>query len=137
MDNSAPDAMMFLNSTRQCTLCMRRFRSCFALSRNKDQGAEITDLVLQPASLRLCPFESKKTSGAAGKLFCADSGATCTVESEQVAAKTEPYPGRWTTHFVLHRTPDLDEELFEWVGQLCVWGEENRLDRVTNSSLQG
>ena len=21
----------------------------------------------------------------------------------------------------------LDEELFEWVGQLCVWGEENRL----------
>ena len=59
--------------------------------------------------------------------FVLTLGLPAPLESERAAAKTEPYPGRWTTHFVLHRTADLDEELFEWVGQLCVWGEENRL----------
>ena len=38
-------------------------------------------------------------------------------ESDRVAAKTEPYPGRWTTHFVISRLSDLDEELFAWVRQ--------------------
>ena len=39
------------------------------------------------------------------------------LDSDRVAAKTEPYPGRWTTHFVISETADLDEELFEWVAQ--------------------
>ena len=37
------------------------------------------------------------------------------LDSERVAAKTEPYPGRWTTHIVISRPGDLDEELFGWV----------------------
>lgn len=39
------------------------------------------------------------------------------LDSERVAAKTEPYPGRWTTHIVISRTDDLDGELFGWVEQ--------------------
>ena len=39
------------------------------------------------------------------------------LRSERVAAKTEPYPGRWTTHIVVSRESDLDEELFGWVEQ--------------------
>ena len=37
------------------------------------------------------------------------------LESERVAAKTEPYPGRWTTHIVVGMEAELDEELFAWV----------------------
>ena len=37
--------------------------------------------------------------------------------SIRAAVKTEPYPGRWTTHFVISDTADLDDELFEWVAQ--------------------
>lgn len=37
------------------------------------------------------------------------------LESGRVAAKTEPYPGRWTTHILLSRPDELDEELFSWV----------------------
>ena len=39
------------------------------------------------------------------------------LESDRVAAKTEPYPGRWTTHFVISSPSDLDEELFDWIEQ--------------------
>lgn len=39
------------------------------------------------------------------------------LESQRVAAKTEPYPGRWTTHIVIGEISDLDEELFAWVRQ--------------------
>lgn len=37
------------------------------------------------------------------------------LESGRVAVKTEPYPGRWTTHILLSRPDELDEELFSWV----------------------
>ena len=39
------------------------------------------------------------------------------LESDRVAAKTEPYPGRWTTHFVISSPSDLDEDLFDWIEQ--------------------
>ena len=44
-------------------------------------------------------------------------GLPAPLESARVAAKTEPYPGRWTTHFVISGPSDLDEELFGWVAQ--------------------
>ena len=37
--------------------------------------------------------------------------------SDRVAAKTEPYPGRWATHIVISSASDLDEELFGWIEQ--------------------
>lgn len=39
------------------------------------------------------------------------------LESHRVAVKTEPYPGRWTTHIVVGSADELDEELFQWVKQ--------------------
>ena len=39
------------------------------------------------------------------------------LESGRVAAKTEPYPGRWTTHFVISDPSGLDAELLGWVSQ--------------------
>ena len=39
------------------------------------------------------------------------------LDSPRVAVKTEPYPGRWTHHFVVSREEELDEELLSWVRQ--------------------
>ena len=39
------------------------------------------------------------------------------LESWRVAAKTEPYSGRWTTHIVLGSVEEVDEELLGWVHQ--------------------
>ena len=43
------------------------------------------------------------------------------LESGRVAVKTEPYPGRWTTHILLSRPDELDEELFSWVREAYVF----------------
>ncbi|MGN0983880.1 MAG: DUF5655 domain-containing protein [Gemmiger sp.] len=44
-------------------------------------------------------------------------GLSYPLDSPRVAVKTEPYPGRWTTHLVVGRPEELDEELFGWVQQ--------------------
>ena len=47
--------------------------------------------------------------------FVLTLGLSAPLESGRVAAKTEPYPGRWTTHFVISSPSDLDEKLFDWI----------------------
>ena len=37
------------------------------------------------------------------------------LDSPRVAAKSEPYPGRWTHHFVLSSIEELDEEMTSWI----------------------
>ena len=37
------------------------------------------------------------------------------LDSERVAVKTEPYPGRWTHHIVVSSPEELDEELLSWI----------------------
>ena len=43
--------------------------------------------------------------------------------SERVAVKTEPYPGRWTNHIVIGTPDELDETLFDWIGQAYTFSE--------------
>ena len=45
------------------------------------------------------------------------------LESDRVAVKCEPYPGRWTTHIVIGDADELDDELFFWVGQAYGFAE--------------
>ncbi len=37
------------------------------------------------------------------------------LDSPRVAAAVEPYPGRWTHHFILSAPEQLDDELWAWV----------------------
>ena len=59
----------------------------------------------------------KKKAELPDSFFVLTLGLPYALESERVAVKTQPYPGRWTTHFVISRLYDLDEELFAWVRQ--------------------
>ena len=59
----------------------------------------------------------KKKSELPDDYFVLTLGLSAPLESDRVAAKTEPYPGRWTTHFVISIPSDLDEELFDWIEQ--------------------
>lgn len=43
--------------------------------------------------------------------------------SRRVAVKTEPYPGRWTTHIVVGTRAELDGEFWAWVGQAYEFAE--------------
>ena len=37
--------------------------------------------------------------------------------------KTEAYPGRWTTHFVIGSEEELDGELLEWLEHAYAFSE--------------
>lgn len=45
------------------------------------------------------------------------------LSSDRVAVKTEPYPGRWTTHIVVGAPADFDEEFWGWVGRAYEFAE--------------
>ena len=62
-------------------------------------------------------LKAKKKAELPDDYFMLTLGLSAPLESDRVAVKTEPYPGRWTTHFVIGSPSDLDEELFDWIEQ--------------------
>ena len=66
----------------------------------------------------------KKKSELPEDYFVLTLGLSAPLESDRVAAKTEPYPGRWTTHFVISSPSDLDEKLFDWIEQAYSFAQE-------------
>ena len=66
----------------------------------------------------------KKKAELPEDYFVLTPGLSAPLESDRVAAKTEPYPGRWTTHFVISSPSALDEELFDWIEQAYQFAQE-------------
>lgn len=50
-------------------------------------------------------------------------GLPAPLDSERVAVKTEPYPGRWTHHFVVSKPEELDEELLSWIREAYAFSD--------------
>ena len=69
-------------------------------------------------------LQVKKKAELPDSYFVLTLGLPYPVESGRVAVKTEPYPGRWTTHIVISKMSDLDEELFAWVVQAYEFSEK-------------
>lgn len=65
----------------------------------------------------------KKKSELPTSYFVLSLGLSYPLESERVAVKTEPYPGRWTTHIVISDISDLNQELFDWIKQAYEFAE--------------
>ena len=42
-------------------------------------------------------------------------GLSAPLNSDRIAQKSEPYPGRWTHHIVISKPEELDEELISWI----------------------
>ncbi len=59
----------------------------------------------------------KKKAELPPAYFVLTLGLSYPLESCRVAVKTEPYPGRWTTHIVVGAKEELDSELFSWIEQ--------------------
>ncbi|MFR8178066.1 MAG: DUF5655 domain-containing protein [Christensenellales bacterium] len=66
----------------------------------------------------------KKEAELPEDYFVITLGLSAPLEFDRVAVKTEPYPGRWTTHFVISSPADLDEELFDWIEQAYNFAQE-------------
>lgn len=48
------------------------------------------------------------------------------LDSRRVDAATEPYPGRWTHHFLLASPEEVDEELLAWVREAASFAAAKR-----------
>lgn len=68
-------------------------------------------------------LRAKKKAELPERFFVLTLGLPYPLESGRVAVKTEPYPGRWTTHIVISEMDELDEELFSWVEQAYQFSE--------------
>lgn len=53
-------------------------------------------------------------------------GLAYPLESPRVAARTQPYPGRWTHHIVLGREEDVDGELLSWLKEAAAFAASKR-----------
>ena len=51
------------------------------------------------------------------------------LESDRVAVKSEPYPGRWTTHIVIGSMSEVDGELLDWVRQAYSFSERKQYEK--------
>ena len=65
----------------------------------------------------------KKKAELPNPHFVLTLGLSYPLQSDRAAVKTEPYPGRWTTHFVIGSLSELDDELFSWVRQAYEFAE--------------
>ena len=55
--------------------------------------------------------------------FTLTLGLPFPLDSERVAVKTEVYPGRWTTHFLISTAEEIDTELLDWMQQAYDFAE--------------
>ena len=73
----------------------------------------------------------KRKSELPASWFTLTLGLPYSLESPRVAAKVEPYPGRWTTHIVIRDPSELDAELFSWVEQAYAFAESKTCGSVS------
>lgn len=127
MDPITQDTMMFFDQHQEVYSLYELFHeklfSRFPETRSKVQKSQIS---FYNRHLYACVsfLKVKKKAELPDSYFVLTLGLHAPLESERVAAKTEPYPGRWTTHFVISTQSDIDEELFHWIEQAYLFAQE-------------
>ena len=120
MDTTMQDTLFFFDRHQAAYLLYVCFQekmlARFPESRIKVQKSQIS---YYNRHLYACVsfLKVKKKAELPEDYFVLTLGLSAPLESDRVAVKTEPYPGRWTTHFVISSPADLDEELFDWIEQ--------------------
>ena len=120
MDTIMQDTLLFFDQHQTVYPLYEHFQkelfTRFPESRIKVQEAQIS---YYNRHLYACVsfLKVKKKVDLSKDYFVLTLGLPAPLESDRVAAKTEPYPGRWTTHFVITKPSDLDKELFDWMEQ--------------------
>ncbi len=84
------------------------------LSRWPDSGIRISKTQISftgGVGFAFVSFPPRKAPGA----LLISLGLRAPLHSPRVFAQTEPYPGRWTVHILVHDRDEIDEELLAWL----------------------
>lgn len=126
MDVLNPDVLMFFDRKPAALLLYEAFAgemaARFPETRVRVQKTQIT---FSNRRVYACVsfLRVKRKSELPVSWFTLTLGLPDALESPRVAAKAEPYPGRWTTHIVLSDPSELDTELLAWVEQAHAFAE--------------
>ena len=120
MDRAREDALLFFAGHPQVYPLYRTLEEEL-LRRWPQTGIKVqkTQIAFTDRHIYACVsfLRAKRKAELPEHYFVLTLGLGYPLASERVAAKTEPYPGRWTTHIVLSDPEELDEELYGWVEQ--------------------
>ena len=126
MDTTTQDTLLFFDRHQ----AIYPLYECFykeLLSRFPESRTKVQKTQISYYNRRLYACVSflrvKKKAELPDSYFVLTLGLPAPLESDRVAAKTEPYPGRWTTHIVISSASDLDEELFNWIEQAYIFAQ--------------
>ena len=126
MDCMNPDVLMFFDRHPAALTLYGAFAEELA-ARFPDSRIRVqkTQISFSNRSVYACVsfLRVKRKAELPESWFTLTLGLPYARESPRVAAKVEPYPGRWTTHIVLSNPSDLDAELFDWVEQAHAFAE--------------
>lgn len=121
-----PDTLMFFEGHREALDLYLRFESMLyeALPRvnRRVQKTQITFFdrhVFACVSFARVKPKAEMPKGS----MVVTLGLPAPLESDRVAVRTEPRPGRWTHHIVVARPEELDEELFSWIGEAYAFAD--------------
>lgn len=126
MDHTEQDERMFFNDHPAAFPFYEEFsRKLFALFPATTMRVQKSQITFSNRHVYACVsfLRVKKKAELPGAYIVVTLGLPYPLGSERVAVKTEPYPGRWTTHFVISSPSQLDDEFFTWVGQAYDFSE--------------
>lgn len=118
MDFDAQDALMFFAGHMEAYPLYEAFESLllekYPQAKIKVQKSQIS---YYNRHLYACVsfMRVKKKSELPPIYFVLTLGMPYALDSPRAAVKTEPYPGHWTTHFIISAADDLNGELLSWI----------------------
>lgn len=127
MESLKQDVLMFFNNHANALPLYEAFETrLYRMLPKTTVKVQKTQITFSNRHVYACVsfLRAKKKAELPASYIVITLGLPYPLESERVAAKTEPYPGRWTTHIVVSRQDEVDDELFSWVRQAYEYSEE-------------
>ena len=123
---SGSETAIFFGDSANGAACFRQLEAALLLRYpSMETRVQKTQITFSNRRVYACVsfLRVKRKAELPGSWFTLSLGLPYALESPRVAAKVEPYPGRWTTHIVLSDPSELDAELLAWVEQAYAFAE--------------
>lgn len=129
MENEHLDALMFFEGRPRAYSLYKTFLSKLTVAVGEyNTEVQKTQITLSNKRVFACVSQMKvrRKAELPPDYIVITFGLNRPLESPRIAAKTEPYPERWTHHVVISSPDEIDGELTEWVREAYTFSAAKR-----------
>lgn len=129
MDHAAQETLLFFDGHTDALPLFTAFEEkLYALFPDTGKRVQKTQITYFNRHVFACVsfLRAKKKAELPPAYITLTLGLPYALQSGRVAVAVEPYPGRWTAHFVISSLSDLDGELFDWVKEAYDFAQGKR-----------